>query len=770
MRIIPHRLPTRTTAALLATTAVLLGTTPAVAQNSTGTAPVDCSPWLDPSVEPEERADRVIAEMTREEKSAVLTGMAAYLQGWGPEFAGRTYGVERLCLPPVKFTDGPAGIGNGASGVTQFPSHLNLGATFSPELAQKYAAAIATEARGKGANAVAGPAIDIARDPRWGRFFESPGEDPLLVGDLGAAEVTGTRSAGIMGVAKHLGAYTRENGRNTNASDVTVDERTLQEIYLKPFGRVADAGVSSVMCSYSQLNGTKNCNNSYLMNQVLRGQYGFNGFTVSDWYGQHNTVASANAGLDMQMPDSCFYSDHLWSTVDSGAVSDTRVNTMVHNVISEMFRSGIVDSPPTGTQDTVVTGPEHRALARDIAAKSLVLLRNDTVLTNSGEHPVLPVDDSVHTIGLIGSGAGRDALGSGGGSGHVIADDIVTPFEGLYSRALGTSTEVHYTDGNYLPTVRKLAANSDLVIVVMHRHITESVDNTDFRFGLHQRNIIRTALEANKRVVLVTNTGGPVDINGYGDNIPAVLAAFYPGQEYGDALADIIFGDVNPSGHLPVTWPLSQDQMPTTSSFGSGVFTEGTGVGYRGYQQQSITPRWWFGHGLSYTTFTTDDVHATGPNSVTATVTNTGNRHGTTVVQAYAVRDGIRELVGYSRVEIAPGETVDVDITIPDSALALWDPDTRQLVVPGGPVEIIVSESAGGDGPSTTLITTGSVFGAPVPDAPTWATIGNGDPAQENADRMACMNSASMAGFIGMASYFGMPQKEQAWTPVTDNP
>lgn len=383
--------------------------------------PAPACPWVGSDAPAAERAAQLLAAMTLDDKLQMVHGSAGILQPYGPTYAGQVKANPRLCIPALSPTDGPAGVGNGKTGVTQLPAPIALGATWDRALARRYGEVIGAETVGKGANYALGPGLDIARDPRAGRHFEDLGEDPDLIGQLALQESQGIQSQGSLSVAKHLAAYTQETGRNTAQGDAKVDERTLQELYLAPYEPLVAGGVDSVMCSYNKVNGVHACNDTYTMTQVLKGQLGFRGFTISDWFGMHASTASANAGLDLQMPDTCYYDKRLRAAINDKLVPQARLDDMVRRITTQMFERGLFDRKVTGTPDTRVTNDKNAKVAQDVAAAGMVLMRNTDGL--------LPLDPArTRSMAVIGSAAGRNTLGSGGGSAHVVADKVSTPW------------------------------------------------------------------------------------------------------------------------------------------------------------------------------------------------------------------------------------------------------------------------------------------------------------------------------------------------------
>ena len=753
----------------LALTALSVG--PGVAVPAAVAAESPC-PWVGSTAPSAERAAKLLAAMTLDDKIQMVHGTAAPLAPYGPVQAGQVAANGRLCIPALTATDGPAGIGNAATGVTQLPAPIALGATWDRDLARRYGAVIGEEARGKGANLALGPGIDIARDPRAGRHFEDLGEDPELVSELAVAETHGIQSQGVLATAKHLAAYTQETSRNTDAGDARVDERTLQELYLAPYEKLVAAGVDSVMCSYNKVNGVHACNDTYTMTQVLKGQMGFRGFTVSDWFGMHASVASANAGLDLQMPDACYYDTRLRTALAEKRVAPQRLDDMVTRIVTPMFERGVFDRPATGTPGARVTTTANAQVGRDVAAAGTVLLKNDGLL------PRAPA--TTRSIAVLGSAAGRTALGSGGGSAHVIADRITTPLQALSAEAARTGASFTSYTGALPSVAADKARGADVAVVVVSKLMTESKDEWDLQLSLTDRLVLEAVTRANPNTVVVLDTGAPVDVSP-ARGAKALLSAWYPGQDYGTVLADLLYGRRNPSGRLPVTFPASQAQLPAAARdrFPGGDHAEGLAVGYRWYAQQGLTPAFAFGSGLSYTTFSYSDLvvgaeQADGSFPVSLTVRNTGSRAGSTVPQLYAdqpagVAATPRALKDFAKIELAPGGSRRVTLTVTARDLSHCDTSQDRWVRAAGDHALWVGDSSR-DLPlrGTAHVAATTATSAATPPAPAGSTAGNETAGESVKDAFVCGAGGFMAGGVGLASYFGLPAQQQAVVAPTD--
>jgi len=350
-------------------------------------------PWVGSTAPVDTRVAQVLAQMTLDDKIAMVHGVG------GSAYTGYIPGNSRLCIPALKLQDGPVGVR--MNNTTQLPSAAALAATFDRSAATSYGAVIGAEDKSKGVDVDLGPTVNIVRDPRWGRAFESYSEDPYLTGEIGAGDINGIQSQDVMAQVKHFAVYNQETNRNTAADDAVVDDRTVHEIYTAAFGAiVAESNPSSAMCSYSSVNGTFACENSYL-DTILKDEFGFQGFITSDWGGTHSTVASANAGMDMEMPRGTYFNSALKSAVQNGQVPQSRLDDMVGRIMREEFRFGYFDHPSADTPNADASTPAHVATARDIAEQGTVLLKNS--------HHVVPLSTSTtHSIAVIGDGAGQD--------------------------------------------------------------------------------------------------------------------------------------------------------------------------------------------------------------------------------------------------------------------------------------------------------------------------------------------------------------------------
>jgi beta-glucosidase len=631
----------------------------------------------------------------------------------GP-YPGNTTAIPSLCVPALRITDGPNGVASGLTGATQLPAAVSAAATWDPAIVKTYGAVIGAEVAAKGADVDMGPAADIVRDPRWGRAYEEYGEDPFLTGQMAAADVEGVQSQGVIAMVKHFALYNEETYRNTPRDDVIVSDRVAHEIYLPPFqAAVEQGGAGAVMCSYATINGVDACQDRYLTN-VLYGQWHFGGFVQSDGGATHSTVAAANAGLDdLESTGAVYFGPALEASVRDGRVPLSRLREMATRVLTTMFAFGLFNRAPTGSLDDSATSPAHAAVARAVADEGTVLLKN------SGA--VLPIP-STSSIAVIGDDAGPDAItaGTSTSSGHVIAPYLVTPYQGIAAAAAPGST-VTYSQGNSpaepngdpaLQAQAVAAAQSASVAVVFAGMSEgESTDLSGISLSPAENALISAVTQANPNTVVVLDTGSAVTMP-WLNSVKAVLEAWYPGQEDGNAIADILFGNVDPSGKLPVTFPSSLTDVPaSTPAQWPGVgrtvrYSEGLFVGYRWYDAKGIAPLFPFGFGLSYTTFSFSNLHVTPsvlPVSRTTTatvdVTNTGNVNGAETVQVYvadptSTGEPPEQLEGFAKVTVTPGQTVPVVISLGPRSFSIWNSIHQAWFATPGRYRVMVGDSS----------------------------------------------------------------------------
>jgi beta-glucosidase len=667
----------------------------AVSTAPTATAASAACPWVGSTAPISQRVSQLLGKMSVAQEVSLLTGTS------GSSYVGFIPAIGSLCIPAIDLQDGPAGVGDGFNNVTQLPAPVDAAATFDTSAEQAYGQVIGSEQEAKGTTIDLGPTINITRDPRWGRAFESVGEDPYLNGTLGAAEIQGVQSTGAMAQVKHLAVYNQETNRNTPSDNAVIDNKPLQEIYLQGFhDSVAQGAASSVMCSYSTINGTYACENPYILTTALRQQFGFGGFVTSDWGATHSTAPSANSGLNMDMPgNDGFYGGALSSAVSGGSVSKATLDSLTSQVLTELFAFGLFDKPPVGSPAQTATSSAHVTTARQISEEGTVLLKN------SGS--VLPFGSSVSSIAIIGADASTSPQTDGGGSAGVNSSGTVTPLQGITARA-GGGVAVNYNDGSNASSAASLAASSSVAVVFVSKFESEGSDLSNIDLASSDNSLISSVAAANPHTIVVVNSGSAVTMP-WLNSVAGVFEAWYPGQEDGNAIAALLFGDVDPSGHLPVTFPTSLSQVPANTSAqwpgtnGQVQYSEGVDVGYRWYNAKNLTPLFPFGYGLSYTSFSFSNLSISplvkgGASTVTATVTNTGSREGADVAQLYvtdpaASGEAPKNLEGFARVDLQPGASATVSFPLTQTNLQYWNDSSSAWATSTGNYTVSVGDS-----------------------------------------------------------------------------
>jgi beta-glucosidase len=718
----PSRIPLRVGA-----TAVAVFIAVWLISRAGGRAETEPRPWADASRLPAERANAALEWMTWGEKlSLVHGGIGA---PWGSEAkptgavgsAGFFPGVPRLGIPPLQETDAELGVANPGEirrgdTATAMPSNLALASTWDADLARRQGEAVGREARAKGFSVLLGGTANLIRDPRGGRDFEYFSEDPLLTGILSGGEIAGAQSQHIISTVKHFALNDQETDRVV--LDARIDPAAARESDLLAFEiAIERGGPLSVMCAYNQVNSVYACENAWLLNDVLKTDWRYPGFVMSDWGAVHSTVASTLAGLDQesgeQLDIANFYERPLAEAVASGQAPLARLNDMAKRVLSSIFASGLYEYPPA---PGLINLAESDQTALDIAREGAVLLKNAGAL---------PLDAGVAHVAVIGGLADRGVL-SGGGSSQVvprggpaavvpIADksgawvfDPSSPLEALRKRF--PRARIVYDDGRDPARAAQLAARSDVAIVFALQWKTETRDADNLELPDNQDRLIEEVAAANSRTTVVLETGGPVLMPWLGQ-VAAVLEAWYPGQKGGDAIADILSGAVNPSGRLPVTFPRSEAQLPHPRVLGDpkgaplgpvgrggtygrvfvADYSEGAAVGYKWFAQRGEQPLFPFGFGLSYTTVALSHLEVAGATSsvkAEVTIRNTGIRPDAPVVQLYVSRDEDPDfpirLAGWARVELQPGEERKLSIAVDPRLLARFDERARRWRVAAG--------------------------------------------------------------------------------------
>ncbi len=700
-------------------------------------------PWSNARLSPDARAELVIGQMTLDEKISLLHGQGMPFFSHGPSEsnggAGYTNEIPRLGIPSIQMADSAYGVTRGAAMgrySTALPNNLASASSWDPELAYAYGALIGRELRAEGYNMTLGGGVNLAREPRNGRTFEYMGEDPLLAGTMDGEVEKGVQSNYVIGDLKHYALNDQESGRN--AVNVNIDQRSMRETDLRAFEiALAISKAGAVMCSYNRVNGDYACENQYLLTNVLKKDFHFDGFVLSDWGATHSTVKASHAGLDMEQPDQYFYGDALKRAVESGAVSEAELDDHVHRILRSIFASGVFDHP------TVMSVPDVKAgeqLAQHIAEESIVLLKDDD--------EVLPLE-GVRSVALIGGHADVGVL-TGGGSAQVDApggsavappapkspmDFFISPqwLRDSPRRALSLAlpgTKINYLSGDDLKAAASAAKNADVAIVIAYQWESEGTDLPTLDLSEAQNRLIETVAAANPKTVVVLENGSPATMP-WIDKVAGVVEAWYPGIRGAEALANILTGKVNPSGKLTITFPQSDADLPhptlvlpppssqpkfaaaggDVSSYMSlmakglppfqTTYDEGLEVGYKWYDAQKKPVLFPFGFGLSYTSFAYSDLTVKAGEGLTVSFTlkNTGRRAGTEVAEVYATlptaaQEPPKRLIGWSRIQLAPGASRQVRILIPRDRLTIYDTESDGWKLVPGTYSILTGGSS----------------------------------------------------------------------------
>lgn len=687
--------------ALAITLAAILAGTPSMFAAHSTSQP--SQPWMKKSLAPEQRANILLHVMTLDEKITMVHGVDPRpIKG----YVGDVPANSRLSIPALWLADGRAGVGNGAKNVTLLPAPIAVAASWDTALIHKYGQVLGKEEWNKGTNVALAPSIDVVRVPEWGRTFESYGEDPYFNGQMAISEIQGIQSQGPIANANMYLTMNQEDNRFKENS--VVDVRTLHEIYLPPFEAAVRQGhVGTIMCAYVKTNGIYSCESQYLLNDLLKKQLGFSGWVMSDWGATHSTVASANGGLDQEMPGAKYYGQSLKTAVENGQVTMVMLDDHVRRILVTMFRHGLFDKQQTGTWDSNVRTAAHTAFSRDVAEQGTVLLKN--------ENDLLPLPADTSSIALIGAAGNAKPKAEGGGSSGVVAPYIVTPLDGIRKRT-AAGTQVSYADGNDLTHAAEVARAAKVAIVFVNTDETEGQDRPNLELPNHQDQLISAVASANPNTIVVLDTGGPVLMPWIGQ-VRGVIEAWYAGQEDGNAIAAILYGDIDPAGKLPLTFPRTAMEIPTGTSQqwpglnGDSTYSEKLDVGYRWYDANKIAPLFPFGYGLSYTTFKLSHLsvspkrvdwaaNASDKNvQVELNVTNIGKRAGAEVVQAYVeqpVKNGEppHQLRAFAKVTLEPGQSRHVILTLNKRSFSIYDPNAHAWEFPDGNYKIFVGTSS----------------------------------------------------------------------------
>jgi beta-glucosidase len=711
-------------------------------------------PWLDPKLAPEARAQAALQAMTLDEKLRLIFGYSDQAMTElskvpdeivSPELktyvvthqvkgsAGFVPGIPRLGIPDQTQTDASIGVRNSFIPSTALPSSLATAASFDPAVVHAGGVMIGAEARATGHNTMLSGGVNLAREPRNGRNFEYVGEDPLLAGTMAGALIDGIQSNRIISTIKHFAVNDQETLRTS--LDVTISAAAMRQSDLLAFElAIEKSSPGSVMCSYNLINGRWGCENDYLLNTVLKGDWGYKGFVMSDWGAVHSTVGAANNGLD-QFTGFCCKDDKPWfappamkAALASGAISQARLDDMVRRILWALFAKGPVDDP---VKVTPIDYAAHALVSQKAAEESLVLLKNDGNL--------LPLR-GVKSISVIGGHADRGVLAGAGSS-------DVTPLGG--DRKIGGHTylpspplealrrelpkaKIAFDAGTDHAAAAALAAHSDVAIVFVTRHNSEGSE-ASLTMVDNQDDLVAAVAKANPKTIVVAETGGAIYMPWIND-VPAILEAFYPGIRGGPAIARILTGKVNPSGHLPISFPASADQLARPDIAGLGepdgtpaevLYDEGAAIGYKWYDVKSYKPLFWFGHGLSYTSFALSDLAALPDGKaikVSFAIRNTGKRLGKGVGQVYVAPadwrkagwEAPKRLGGFAKAELKPGQTRRIAVTIDPRLLATYEAANNNWHIKAGEYRLLLGDAADAEMQSATLTLPDSLWSAAV--------------------------------------------------------
>lgn len=651
------------------------------------------------------RVDALLSVMTLSEKVEMMSGQGFFESYTKSDrrWCGEPYraggGCERLGLPPLYFTDGPRGVA--AGNATCFPVSMARGATFDPDLERRIGEVMGIETRAQGRTLTGAVCVNLLRHPAWGRAQETYGEDPFHVGVMGSALSEGIQSHNVVASVKHFAVNSIENARFK--VDVIVDERTLREVYLPHFKRIIDSGCASVMSSYNKLNGEYCGQNRYLLTDILRGEWGFDGFVHSDWVRGLYKVYAASAGLDVENPEPLIFGKALVKAVEDGQVEPQVIDLACRRILNTQYRMACAPDPLQEYGADLVACESHRELAYEAARKAIVLLKNDAVL---------PLDKAnLKKVAVLGRLASLINTGDGGSS-RVSPPYVITPLQGLKA-SLGEGCEVVTADEGDLARAKTVARDADACIVVVGytaddegeyipgdisldesaaagaaeygRRASRGGDRLSLRLRPEQVALINAAIEANSQTIVVMIAGSAVVISEWDASAPAILQSFYNGMEGGRALADILFGVHSPSGKLPFTVPTDESHLPFFDAHADSI-EYGPLHGYTLFDRNDVAPAYSFGFGLSYSAFSYRGLKARATSlgiAVEVAVRNDGARAADEVVQIYIGFPGVdavrpkKLLRGFSRVTLRAGETQIVRSFVPIEDLKWWDPAIR---------------------------------------------------------------------------------------------
>ena len=684
------------------------------------------------------RARTAVAEMTLAEKIQTVFGYfstdykgTAKPERGVPFSAGYLPGVPRLGIPDQQLTDAGTGVASQPNTAprqrTALPAGIATAASWNPALSYAGGAMIGKEARLSGHNVMLAGGVNLQREPRAGRNFEYAGEDPLLAGVIAGEQIRGIQSNHLVATVKHFAYNDQETGRFK--VDVRIDDAAGRMSDLLAFQIAIERGdPGSVMCSYNRVNGAYACENDYLLNQVLKRDWGYKGYVMSDWGAVHSTIPAALAGLDQQsgwpFDQSPYFNGALKEAVENGHVPPARLDDMAYRIVRAMMANGLTEHP-VRVEPENIDYARHAEISQAVAEEGIVLLKN--------RNGVLPLTGRQQTIAVIGGHADAGVLSGGGSSqvypvgGSPVPNEgpaafpgpiIYAPSSPLAALAARLQAKLVYHDGKDAAAAARLAATSDLAIVFATQWTAESIDQPDLSLPGRQDDLIAAVAAAGKSTVVVLETGSPVTMPWLA-NVDAVVQAWYPGSRGGDAIARVLTGEVDASGRLPATFPLSVAQLPRPvvdgvglpedARFATDYNIEGAAVGYKWFDKHGHKPLFAFGHGLSYTSFSYSALKAqaqAGRVAVSFKVTNTGQRAGKAVPQVYVSKKGSgweapKRLGGWDKLTLAAGAAGETRIEIDPRTLAVFDSARGRWKIAAGEYEVILAEAA--DAPVATV-------------------------------------------------------------------
>ena len=700
-------------------------------------------PWMNSTLSPEERADLALKQLTLDEKLALLHGNGmAHAEQWQMPLthlanggAGYVEGVKRLGIPPLVISDAGYGVrDSGANGrySTAMPSSLGAAASWDTESACAFGTVIGQELRAQGFNMTLGGGVDLTREPRNGRTFEYAGEDPLLAGTVVGNLMKCEQAQHVVGDIKHYVMNDQETGRFFVNAEIS--KRAMQESDLLAFHiAISIANPAAVMCSYNRINGDFGCENAYTLRDVLEKEWGFKGFVISDWGGTHSTEKASAAGLDQEQPMADFFGPKLKEAVEAGKVPLSEIDDHARRILYAEFLSGIIDDPP---QQSVVDVERGFSVSQQIEEKSIVLLKNSPT--------VLPINPSkVHSIAIIGGHADVGML-SGGGSAQVDppgGNAIMPPGKGatIWQKPVWFPTspmkalqaklpnaKIDFDSGADPSSAANLAKSADLAIVFAYQWLSEDMDLPSLSLSDNQDALIEQVASVNPHTIVVLETGTAITMP-WADKVAGIVEAWYAGSSGHRALANVLVGDVNPAGKLPLSFPKSEADLPhpdapkipsgsqhagdvadngaptanASAHAGYAVhYDEGPEVGYKWYEAQNKKPLFPFGFGLSYTTYAYSGLSVdSSARTVRFTVKNTGKQTGTEIAQVYGrlpqgSEESFKRLVGWKRITLAPGESQTVTVAIDDRVLKTFDEEKNAWNLPAGEYQVLAGSSS----------------------------------------------------------------------------